>query len=254
MENEEHKPEKSRKHKVHLEGNVFLETYLTPIAIILGFIILALAFIFFHGGQTVQQAATANTAGSAPSVNIANVKTAGEPYVGNPNAPVTMALFFDYQCPFCKQFDTTVVPQLYTNYVQTGKLKIVFKDFDFLGPNSTQASEFARAVWELYPNQFYAWYEAIFASQPEESRTADASFLPHLETVTATIPGIDVNKVVALMNKNKTQYDTVITNDFAEGQTFGIQGTPSVIVGTTLLQGFQPYSAVAALIDAQLKK
>jgi protein-disulfide isomerase len=251
METKEHKP---RKHKGPSEGNAFLDTYLTPIAIIVGFVILALAFIFFHGGQTVQQAATANSGTAAPVVNIANVKTAGEPYVGNANAPVTMALFFDYQCPFCKQFDTTVVPQLYTNYVQTGKLKIVFKDFDFLGPNSTQASEFARAVWALYPNQFYAWYEAIFTAQLEESRTADATFLPHLEKVTATVPGIDVTKVVALMNQNKTQYDTLITNDFTEGQSYGIQGTPSVIVGTTLLQGFQPYSAVSALIDAQLKK
>jgi protein-disulfide isomerase len=109
-------------------------------------------------------------------------------------------------------------------------------------------------VWALYPNQFYAWYEAIFTAQLEESRTADATFLPHLEKVTATVPGIDVTKVVALMNQNKTQYDTLITNDFTEGQSYGIQGTPSVIVGTTLLQGFQPYSAVSALIDAQLKK
>ncbi len=234
-----------------------MEKYLTPIAVVVGAVIIALAFFFGHGGQTTQTPTTTTgtsgtTTGSA--VTISEVKTAGEPIVGNANAPVTMALFFDYQCPFCKQFDQTVTNQLYTNYVQTGKLKIVFKNFDFLGPNSITASEYAYALWALYPNQFYAWYQAVFAAQGTESRTADATYLPGLEKVTATIPGIDNSKVIALMNKNKAQYDTMIQNDFTEGQSYGIQGTPSVIIGTTLLQGAQTYDAVAALVDAQLKK
>ncbi len=231
-----------------------MEKYLTPIAVVVGAVIVGLAFIFGHGGQAQPTAATTTGTATTPAVNIANVKTAGEPYVGNPNAPVTMALFFDYQCPFCKQFDTTVTPELYTNYVQTGRLKIVFKDFDFLGPNSITASEFARAVWALYPNQFYAWYQAVFAAQGEENRSADPTYLPGLEKITATVPGIDVTKVVALMNQNKAQYDTIIQNDFTEGQSYGIQGTPSVIIGTTLLQGAQTYATVSALVDAQLKK
>jgi protein-disulfide isomerase len=232
-----------------------MERYLTPIAVLVGAIIIAAALFFGHGSQPAQQAAT--TGGTQPAAtpaNIKNIKTAGEPYVGSANAPVTMALFFDYQCPFCKQFDQTVVTQLYTNYVQTGKLRIVFKDFDFLGPNSNTASEFARALWELYPNQFYAWYNAVFAAQGPESRTADATFLPSIEKVAATLPGVDVNKVVALMNQKKTQYDATIQADFTEGQTNGVTGTPSIIVGTSLLQGANSYQSVASLIDAQLKK
>ncbi len=236
-------------------GNVFMEKYLTPIAVVVGAGIVALALIFGHGGQAVQTAATgANGQPAAPAVDIKSVKTDGEPYVGNPNAPVTMALFYDYQCPFCKQFDQTVTAQLYTNYVQTGKLKIVFKDFDFLGPNSITASEFARAVWALYPNQFYTWYQAVFAAQGTENRGADPTYLPGLKKITATVPGIDVNKVVALMNSDKAKYDTIVQGDFTEGQTYGIQGTPSVIIGTTLLQGAQTYASVSALVDAQLKK
>ena len=234
-------------------GNTFMDRYLIPIAVILGAVIIALALMFNHGAQAVQKAATAGNP-ATPAVNIANVKTAGEPFIGSANAPVTMALFYDYQCPYCKQFDANVTPQLYTNYVQTGKLKIIFKDFDFLGPNSIQASEFERAVWALYPDQFYAWFNAVFAGQLAESRTADASYLPHLQQITSTIPGIDVTKVLALMNQNKAQYDADITNSFTEGQADGITGTPSVIIGTTLLQGGQSYAAVAAVVDAQLKK
>jgi protein-disulfide isomerase len=235
--------------------NRFVDKFLMPLTILIAAIIIAVALLVSHFGQATQ-AVTANGQGAAPAVavNIANVKTTGEPYVGNANAPVTMALFFDYQCPFCKQLDTTVTPQLYTNYVQTGKLKIVFKDFEFLGPDSMTGAEFARAVWQAYPNQFYAWYQAVFAAQGQESEVAEASYLPGLETITATIPGIDVTKVVALMNQNKTTYDAAINADRTEGAADGVQGTPSIIIGKTLLDGAQNYSAVAALVDAQLKK
>jgi protein-disulfide isomerase len=234
--------------------SVFMEKYLTPIAVILGAVIIAGAFIFGHGlGSTTPAASTSGTP-AATAVNITNVKTANEPYIGNANAPVTMALFFDYQCPFCKQFDQTVLPILYSQYVQTGKLKIVFKDFDFIGPDSLIASEYARAMWQLYPSDFYQWYTGMYAAQVTENSLSAADYTANIQKVLAGIPGVDVSKVAALAVSDKTQYDATVTADFTEGQSYGIQGTPSVIVGTTLLQGAQQPAAVTALIDAQLKK
>jgi protein-disulfide isomerase len=244
-------------HVTKVGSNSFMDKYMTPLSVLIGAIIIAGALVFGlgHYGSPAQPV-TANGQAAAPAVavNIKNVKTAGEPYVGNANAPVTMALFFDYQCPFCKELDTTVTPQLYTNYVQTGKLKIVFKDFQFLGPDSLTGAEFARAVWQAYPNQFYAWYQAVFAAQGQESEVAETTYLPGLEKITATVPGIDVNKVVALMNQNKTTYDTAIAADRTEGSADGVQGTPSIIIGTTLLDGVSSYQQISSLIDAQLKK
>jgi protein-disulfide isomerase len=230
----------------------FIEKYMTPIAILLGLIIIAVAITFGHNVQpTTQPAAATSGQPAAVAVNIANVKTTGEAYVGNANAPVTMALFFDYQCPFCKQFDQTVLNQLYTNYIATGKLKVVFKDFDFIGPDSTVGAEYGRAVWQAYPNSFYPWLTAMFAAQDEENTGfGDA---PSIQKLTATIPGIDVTKVEQLVAQNQAQYDSEITADRNEGASYGIQGTPSVIVGTTLLQGAQTYATVSALVDAQLK-
>ncbi len=60
--------------------------------------------------------------------------------------------------------------------------------------------------------------------------------------------------MTAQVKAKKSDYDAAIQANFTEGQTYGIQGTPSVIVGTTLLQGNQTYAAVAKLIDAELKK
>jgi protein-disulfide isomerase len=236
-------------------GSSFMERYLTPIAVILGAVIIAGAFIFGHGLTSGGSPIATSTQPTAVAVNIANVKMTGEPYIGNANAPVTMALFFDYQCPFCKQFDQSVVTTaLYQQYVQTGKLKIVFKDFDFIGPDSLIASEYGRAMWQLYPSDFYQWYTGMYSAQVTENSLSATAYTAAVQNVLSGIPGVDVAKVAALAAADKTQYDATVTGDFTEGQSYGIQGTPSVIVGTTLLQGAQQPSTVTALIDAQLKK
>ncbi len=89
------------------------------------------------------------TAPLQPSVkvNIKDVDIKNEPYIGNANAPVVMAYWMDYQCPFCRRFEQETLPTLIEKYVNTGKLKIVFKDFQFLGEDSQAAGLFANAVW-----------------------------------------------------------------------------------------------------------
>ena len=227
----------------------FMEKYLTPIAVLVGAAIIAVALIF---GSGAKPAATGQQGAAAVKVNIKDVSTEGEPFIGNANAPVTMAFWFDYQCPFCKKFEENVGTQLYENYVKTGKLKIVFKDFQFLGDDSTVGGEFGRAMWEAYPDHYYEWLKAMFAAQDDEG---DKGFgdLESIKGITAKIPGVDVNKVVALMNQKKSTYDAAMAADRAEAQKMGINGTPSYIIGTTMAVG-STYEAAAALIDAQLKK
>lgn len=227
----------------------FMERYLTPIAVLLGAIIIALAFIFGRGAAP--EAANQGQAGEV-AVDIKNVKTEGEPFIGNPNAPVTLAVWFDYQCPFCKQFELTAMPELKEKYVDTGKLRVVFKDFQFLGPDSDAAALFARAMWEAYPDHFYEWYIAMANAQDEEH--GGFGDLASIKELTATIPGVDVARVEKLMNDKKDAYTAAIAADRTEGTTLGIQGTPSMIVGTTLLSGAQPAAAIATLIDAELAK
>lgn len=226
--------------------NTFMEKYLTPIAVLVGAAIIAAAFIFGQGGTGTQKQQTAK-------VDIKEVKSEGTPFIGDANAPVTMAFWFDYQCPFCKQFEEVIAAQLYTEYVQTGKLKILIKDFQFLGQDSQVGAQFARAMWEAYPDKFYTWYQAMFAAQDDEG---DQGFgdLESIKALTAKIDGVDVDKVVALMNQKKSQYDAAIAADRAEGQKFGISGTPAYIIGTSALSGVHPYADVKALIDAELAK
>ncbi len=232
--------------------NTEANSYLTPIAVVLGAIIIAGAFYFGHGGVAAPTAGQPTRGQTQAVVNINDVKTAGEPYIGSKNAPVTMALWFDYQCPFCKLLDTNSMPELYTNYIKTGKLKIVFKDFAFLGPDSDTAGLFARALWDLYPNRFYAWYQAMYAAQDEEN--SGFGNLASIEKLAKGFPGIDEAKVVTQMNSHKSEYAAAMSADRAEGESMGVRGTPSFIIGTHLSVGAQQYSKISALINAQLQK
>lgn len=227
----------------------FLEKYLTPIAVLLAAIIIAVALFFGHSGASNTAGQQAN--GGAPAVDVKNIKTDGDPFIGDKNAPNTLVLFYDYQCPFCQQFEQGVSPKLVTNYVNNGKLRIVFKDFQFLGNDSMDAAVFGRAVWESQPDKFYPWFVAMFNAQDQEG---DQGFgdMASVEALAAKVPGLDVAKAKALVASKRTTYEAAITEDRSEGAALGINGTPTAVIGTTLLTGMSPdqfYAGISGAID-----
>ncbi len=230
-------------------NQTFLDKYLTPIAVILAAVIIAGALFFGSGGT---RTADSQNPDGTPSVDVKDIKTDNDPYIGEKNAPNTMVVFYDYQCPFCKQFELGVNPKLIETYVKTGKLRIVFKDFQFLGNDSTDAAVFARALWESQPDKFYEWYVAMFVAQDDEG---DEGFgdLASIEKLAGTIKGLDVAKVSALVKEKRGDYEKEVTQDRTEGAALGINGTPTIVIGTKLLSGMSPdqfYSEIAAEIEA----
>ncbi len=193
------------------------------------------------------QSATTPTA-----VDVKDVKTDGEPFIGHANAPVTIVEWSDYQCTFCKQFEVTTLPQIVKDYIDTGKVKIVFKDFAFLGNDSIAGGEYGRAIWKLYPDKYFAWRTAMYNAQDQEG---DVGFgnAKTIDTLDATIPGIDVAKVAADVKANASTYQAAMDADKAEAGKFGVNATPSFIIGTQLLAGAYPYATFKTAIDPLLK-
>ena len=184
-------------------------------------------------------------------VDITKIKTAGEPFVGNPNAPVTMAYWFDYQCPFCQRFDEDAMTKIMNDYVKTDKVKVVFKDFQFLGPDSQTAGLAGRAVWEVAPNKFYTWHKAMYDKQDNEN--SGWGNKTDILALTKSL-GIDSVKVEQLITSKAAEYQKAMDADKAEGSAFGINGTPGSIIGKNLISGAQPYAAVKQLIDMVLQE
>lgn len=143
-------------------------------------------------------------------------------------------------------FETQTVAQIYDSYVASGKVKIVLKDFQFLGEDSKSTALFARAMWELYPNHFYTWFKAVAATQDETPA--------NVKKLAAAIDGVDADRVERLMNEKKEVYQKAIDADYAEAQAFGFSGTPSSIIGTTFVNGAQPADAIVPLLESELTK
>jgi len=118
-----------------MENNDITNKYFLPASVILAGIFIAGA-VLWNGSRPVTGTEPGGGA-AAPKVDIKNVKTAGNPFIGEENAPVTIAFWSDFQCPFCKAAEVGGIPQIPTppslpdiikNYVETGKVKVVFMD------------------------------------------------------------------------------------------------------------------------------
>ncbi|OGM25633.1 hypothetical protein A3D00_02705 [Candidatus Woesebacteria bacterium RIFCSPHIGHO2_02_FULL_38_9] len=191
---------------------------------------------------------------SLPSnVDVKDVKSQGEPFIGKNDAPVTMAYWRDFQCPFCQRFEQDTLSELVTKYVTTGKLRIIFKDFQFLGPDSQTVGLVARAVWEVAPDKFYDWQKYIFDHQGTENSgwgTKDKLMV----MTKAVLGSSQANKVSSLADQKKAEYQKAIDDDKTEGGKFGVTGTPGFVLGNQVIAGAVPTSNFETAIDALLTK
>ncbi len=237
-----------------------LQKFSVPISIIIGCALIA-GGIYFSGRASSGDQAGAKTAG-APAVDIKKVKISdSDPYIGKKDAKVTIAFWSDYQCPFCKAVEVggvsqiplePAIPLIIKNYVNAGKVRIVFKDFAFLGNDSKTAAEYEHAVWETYPDKFYTWREAMMKAQDEEGDKGFGNEATILK-LTAALPGFDAAKLKSLVAANQPKYDADIQSDMQEASSFGIQGTPAFIIGKKLIAGADQPASFTAAIDALLK-
>lgn len=181
--------------------------------------------------------------------------------LGDKNAPVTLIEFSDYECPFCKRHFTEVYPQIKKDYIDTGKVKFVFRDFIAVtahNPLATTEALAAQCVKELGgDNAYFAFHDAVFTKTTSNGRGLAVSELPNI----AKNIGVDVNKFQSCLDSKKWQSE--INKDQADGTAAGVSGTPSFFVGKstssgtidgTIIVGAQPYSAFQAAIDAALAK
>lgn len=223
-----------------------------PLAVVAAGVLIAGAV--YWNGQNPTSAPAGPGVGdspSAPQANIKDVDIEGRPFIGRADAPVTVAAWGDFQCPFCKRWETETLPLIEKDYVANGKVKVVFLDFAFLGPDSTTAAEYSRAVWKLYPEKYAEWRAAMYKAQDEEhSGFGNAESIDKLN---ATITGIDAAKVAVDVKANTSAYQAAVNADRAEAQKVGVNATPSFVIGKEVIQGAYPYANFKTAIDAALK-
>lgn len=240
-----------------METNDTVNSKLLPIAVVAAGILIAGA-VFWNSSRSSTPSTGSGQAG--PSVDIKDIKTDSDPFIGDINAPVTIAFWSDFQCPYCKSVEVGGIPQIpiepalpdvIKNYVDTGKVKIVFMDFTFLGPDSNTAALYNRSVWKLYPSAYFAWRTAMYTAQDGEN--AGFGNAASIDKLNATVAGLDAAKISADVKANTSTYQAAADADKAEGQKVGVNATPSFVIGTQLIPGAVPYATLQAAIEAVLK-
>jgi protein-disulfide isomerase len=185
----------------------------------------------------------AEKSGQAPSEPI-DVSLDDDPVKGKINAPVTMVEFSDFECPYCGRYFRDTYPQIVENYIDTGKVKYVFRDFPLsFHPNAAPAANAAECIREQGGDDlFFEYHDVLFANQTELS-------VPKLKEYASQFR-IDQAKFDACVDENK--YADEVQKDFAEGQSYGIKGTPGFFVNGYPISGAQPYAIFEAAIEDAL--
>jgi len=176
----------------------------------------------------------------------------GSPYLGDPNAPITLVEFGDYQCFFCNKYFHDTEQKLIENYVDTGKVKIIFKDFTIIGPDSITAAHAAHCAddqdlfWEYHDTLYNNW-------NGENNGWASSENLLRM----AQDVGLDIDEFTGCMlNEIHTQ---IISASNADARTLGLTGTPGFFVispndQVTKIPGAQPFDVFQKIFDSELEK
>jgi protein-disulfide isomerase len=184
---------------------------------------------------------------TAAQAGIASLQDAMKPMViGKADAPVTIVEFASLGCPHCASFHEQTLPQIKKDYIDTGKVKLVFTDFPLGGP-ALAASMIARCAG---PDRYFGFVELFFRSQAQWSH-ADVP-MDALKKV-ARFGGLSPADVDACI-KHQPLIDHIQGTARKASKDHEINSTPSFLVNGTKISGAQPYAEFKAAIDQALKK
>ncbi len=169
--------------------------------------------------------------------------------LGDPDAPVTIVDFSDFQCPYSRRHAEQTVPQIVENYVKTGQVRYVFKDFPLytIHPQAQKAAEAAECAGEQ--GQYWPMHDRLFQGQDEWRQQADP--LPVLKGYAAEL-GLDTDTFDACLDSG--QFAAEVQADVAEGMAAGVDSTPSFFVNGRPLRGALPFSEFQRVIEEELAR
>ncbi|HZZ99594.1 MAG TPA: DsbA family protein [Candidatus Paceibacterota bacterium] len=217
---------------------------LIPGAIILAGIIVSGSILY--GRLSAGQALIGQTAQTQqPIQGPVNVEVGNAPYLGKSDAPVTVVEFADFQCPFCEMYFQNNEPSIMKDYVDTGKVKFVWKDYAFLGQESTWAAEAARCANDQ--GKFWPYHDYLYNHQGSENSGTFTK--AKLEGFAAKL-GLNTSSFNSCLESDK--YATAVQQDTQYGSSIGVTGTPATFVDGNLISGAVPYVQIKSAIDAAL--
>lgn len=229
-------------------------SYLLPVSILAAAILIAGALVYNAGlrrGGDFPETDSAETAGAPPTAD-------DDIILGDANAKVLLVEFGDYQCPFCGRFYKETEGKLREEYIETGKMKMVYRDLAFLGEESIKAAEAAQCAadqgkyWPYHDYLFaYLWdnYFALNKNGENVGAFSDDNLKKFAEELTLDTKGFN-------QCFDSRKYKAEVEKDIADAKVSlgGQLSTPTVFINDRLVRGALPYESFKKIIDEELVK
>ena len=187
-----------------------------------------------------------------PKVTLNTFLGNGSPVLGDNNAPITLVEFGDYQCHFCNVFFHTTEDKIVQKYVETGKVKIIFKDYNIIGPDSVNASYGAHCANEQ--ELFWEYHDILYSNWTGENNgwASSENLLKFAKEI-----NLDLDQWSdCMINGNNSQ--TILASN-EDARALELTGTPAFFVigtdgETTRLFGARPFETFERIFETELKK
>jgi protein-disulfide isomerase len=165
--------------------------------------------------------------------------------LGSPDAKVVLTVWEDFQCPVCKAANASTLERIEEEYVNTGKVQVLFRQFPFLGNESTAAAEASQCAADQ--DAFWPYHDALFAAQGAENSGALNN--GKLKSIASDL-GLDMTAFNSCFDSGT--HRASVQAEKEHGVHLGVTGTPAIFVDDVRVTDWRNYSAVAAMIDAAL--
>jgi protein-disulfide isomerase len=228
-------------------------------AFLIGSLYTKVQYLEKNGGSSVQSA-TQTAPQAAPPENVGPVKVSidDDPIMGKKDAKLTIIDFSDYECPFCKRYFDDTFSQIKKEYIDTGKIKYVYRDlplsFHANAHKEAQAAECARE--QGGDAVYYKYHDEIF------KRTTSNGTGLALDQLSVIANDLGLNGDALQKCLDSEKYKAEVDKDLADAATVGANGTPTFFIGKSTANGIiegarivgaQPFSAFQAEIDKLLQ-
>jgi len=177
-----------------------------------------------------------------------------DPIRGNPDAPITIVEFSDYQCPFCARFYAQTLPLLLEEYIDEGKVNLVYRDFPVqrIHPNALSAAAAAECADDQ--GKYWEYHDTLFEKQNAWAKLDSNSAISTFSQFAAEIE-LEQQQFDNCLESGK--YLEEVQADFSDGKNYQVTGTPGFFIGNedigfVKIIGAKPYDAFKKVIDAQL--
>jgi protein-disulfide isomerase len=165
--------------------------------------------------------------------------------MGDPNAPVHIIEYGDFQCPFCLKFWSETEPQLIEEYVNTGKVYFEYRSFPFLGPESEWAAEGAYCAGDQ--NKFWEYHDTLFTNWTGEN-VGDFTQDKLIQYAKA----LDLNMAEFESCLSEEKHKGTVEQDKAQAAADGVHATPTIFINGFKVEGTQPFDILKDLIEQAL--